>query len=93
MQPREKNKLSQYDSKTLGILLYDLGKKPPANAGDIRKVGSVPGSNRVPGVGNGNPFQDSCLESPMDRRPQWATRSSPWDHEESDATEVILHIN
>jgi len=33
-----------------------------ANAGDIRNVGSIPGSRRSPGGENGNPFQDSCLE-------------------------------
>ena len=38
-----------------------------------RDVGSVPGSGRSPGVGNGNPLQYSCLESPMDRGAWWAT--------------------
>ena len=41
---------------------------PPANAGDIRDVGSIPGLGRSPGVGNGNPLQYTCLENPMDRR-------------------------
>ena len=39
----------------------------PANAGDLRDVGSVPGSGRSPGVGNGNPLQNSCLGNSMDR--------------------------
>ena len=39
-------------------------KNPPANAGD---VGSIPGSGRSPGEGNGNPLQYSCLGNPMDR--------------------------
>ena len=39
----------------------------PANAGDARDMGSIPGSGRCPGVGNGNPLQYSCLENPMDR--------------------------
>ena len=42
-------------------------KNLPANAGDIRDAGSVPGSGRSPGGGHGNPFQSSCLENPMDR--------------------------
>ena len=42
-------------------------KNPPANAGDIRDVGSTPGSGRSPGGGHGNPLQCSCLENPMDR--------------------------
>ena len=43
------------------------GKEPLANAGDIRDVGSIPGSGRSPGEGHGNPLQYSCLENPMDR--------------------------
>ena len=39
-------------------------KNPPANAGDS---GSILGSGRSPGVGNGNPFQYSCLGNPMNR--------------------------
>ena len=42
-------------------------KNPSANAREIRDMGSVPGSGRSPGVGNGNPDQYSCLENPMDR--------------------------
>ena len=49
-----------------------LVKKPPANAGEARDKGSIPGSGRYPGGGHGNPFQDSCLGNPMDRRALWA---------------------
>ena len=42
-------------------------KNPSANAGDIRKVGSIPGSGRSPAAGHDNPLQYSCLENPMDR--------------------------
>ena len=42
-------------------------KNPPANAGDIKDVGSIPGSGRSPGGGYGNTLQYSCLENPMDR--------------------------
>ena len=42
-------------------------KNPSANAGDIREVGSIPGSGRSPGAGRDNPLQYSCLENPMDR--------------------------
>ena len=35
---------------------------PPANAGDTRDAGSIPGSGRSPGVGNGDLLQYSCLE-------------------------------
>ena len=39
----------------------------PANPGDTKDVGSIPGSRRSPGVGNGNPLLYSCLENSMDR--------------------------
>ena len=60
-------------------------KDPPANAGDTRDVGSIPELGRFPGVGNGNPFQYSCMENYMDRGAWWAT-----DHgvAESDLTEM-----
>ena len=48
-------------------------KKPPANAGDIRDVGLIPGSGRSPGEGNAKPLQYSCLENPMDRGARRAT--------------------
>ena len=41
-------------------------KNPPANAGDTRDTGLIPGSGRSPGEGNGAPLQYSCLENPMD---------------------------
>ena len=48
-------------------------KNLPANAGDVRDVGSIAGSERPPGGGNGNPLQRSCLENPKDRGTWWAT--------------------
>ena len=45
-------------------------KNLPANAGDM---GSIPESERSPGVGNGNSLQYSCLENQMDRGAWWAT--------------------
>ena len=48
-------------------------KNPPANIGGARNVGSIPVSGRSPGVGNGNPFQHSCLENAMDRGARQAT--------------------
>ena len=46
------------------------GKESACNAGDL---GSIPGSGRSPGEGNGYPLQYSCLENPMDRGPWQAT--------------------
>ena len=54
-------------------------ENPPANAGD---PGLIPGSERSPEEGNGNPLQYSCLENPMDR-----AGFSPWGRTESDMTE------
>jgi len=48
-------------------------KNPLANAGDVRDMGSIPGSERSPGGGHGNLLQYSCLENPMDRGPWRAT--------------------
>ena len=45
----------------------------PANAGDIRDVGSIPGWGGSPGGGHGNLLKYSCLENPMDRGAWWAT--------------------
>ena len=42
-------------------------KNMPANAGATRDMGSMPGSGRSPGEGNGTPLQYSCLGNPMDR--------------------------
>ena len=42
-------------------------KNPPANAGDVRDTGLIPGLGRSPGEGLGNLFQYSCLENPTDR--------------------------
>ena len=49
------------------------GKEPPANAGDIRDAGLIPGSGRSPGGGHGNTLQYSCLENPKDRGAWWVT--------------------
>ena len=53
----------------MGFLGGSVVKNLPANAGDI---GSVPGSGRSPGGGNGNPLQYSYLGNPMDRGTWWA---------------------
>ena len=48
-------------------------KNPPANAGDARDVGLIPGLGRSPGGGNGNSLQYSSLTNPMDRGAWWTT--------------------
>ena len=61
-------------------------KNLPANAGDTRDVGSIPGLGRPPGVGNGIPFQYSCLENSMERGARWAT-----DHGIAESQTHVLH--
>ena len=59
-------------------------KNPPGNAGD---AGSIPGSGRSPGEGNGNPLQYSCLENPEGQRS--LVGYSPWGHKELYTTERL----
>ena len=54
----------------MNFLHSSVSKESAHNAGDL---GSIPGLERVPGEGNGNPLQYSCLENPMDRGAWWAT--------------------
>ena len=62
------------------------GKESACNPGNL---GSIPGSGRSPGEGNGNPLQYSCLENPVDTG-AWASYS-PWGHKESDTTKLLTH--
>ena len=50
----------------ISLSLWDLPGK--------ESTWAIPGSERSPGEGNGNPLQDSCLENPMDRGAWWATQ-------------------
>ena len=52
------------------LFIQTSPKESAYNAGD---PGSIPGSGRSPGEGNGNPLLYSCLENPMDRGAWWAT--------------------
>ena len=49
------------------VARWFTGRNLFASEGDIGDVGSIPGSGRSPGEGNGNPLQYSCLENPTDR--------------------------
>ena len=66
-----RNWTSVYSFVTSQVTL--VVKNLPAYAGDVRDVGLIPGSGRSPGEGNGNPLQNSCLDTPMDRGAWWAT--------------------
>ena len=58
-------------------------KNLPASAGDIRDLGSIPGSGRSPGGGSGNPLQYSFLENPWTVEPDglWSTGSQRVRHD------------
>ena len=49
------------------------GSEVKASACNVGDLGSIPGSGRSPGEGNGNPLQYSCLENPIDGEAWWAT--------------------
>ena len=57
--------------KTASVVLVE--KNLPANSGDKRDLGTVPGSGKTPGGGHGNPLQYSCLENPMGKGAWQAT--------------------
>ena len=65
-------------------------KNLPANAGDIRDAGLIPGLGRSLGGGRGNPPQDSCLENPVDRG---AWRAEVHGFAESDMTEQLAMLS
>ena len=76
------------EKQSIGCIYGDMRasqKNPPANGGDLRDAGSIPGSGRSPGGGHGNHLQYSCLVNPTDRE---AWGYSLWGHKESDMTEV-----
>ena len=50
-------------------------KNPPANTGDAGDMSSIPGVERSPGGGHGNPLEYSCLENPIDKGVWWAGKS------------------
>ena len=56
----------------MGFLCGAVVENPPTKAGDPRDTGSVPGSGRYPGVGNGNPLMYSCLGNYIDSGAWWA---------------------
>ena len=61
-------------------------KNPPANAGDVRDVGSVSGLGRSPGGESGNPLQYTCLLNPVDRGAWQATVHSITESDTTEAT-------
>ena len=55
------------------VMGFPGGSEVKASASNAGDLGSIPGSGRSSGEGNGNPLQYSCLENPMDGGAWWAT--------------------
>ena len=66
-------------------------KNRPVNSGDTRSVSSVPGSERSPAEGNGNPLQYFCLGNPIDRG-SWQA-NSPWGRKRDGHNLVMEHTH
>ena len=62
-------------------------KNPPANAGEVKDVGSIPESGKSPGGGHGNPLQYSFLGNPHGQRS--LVGYIPWGHKELDMPEGL----
>ena len=68
-------------------------KNLPINAGDTGEAGWIPRSGRSPGVGNGNPLQDSCLGNPTDRGTYYPWGRKKWDRIERLNTHTHTHTH
>ena len=66
---------------TPGVLDFPGGSDGKASVYNVGDPGSIPGSGRPPGEGNGNPLQYSCLENSMNTGAWWATVQgfTEWD--------------
>ena len=72
-----------YDIMYMRNLGFPVIKNLPANAGDTRDAGLIPGLGRSPTVGNGSTLQYSCLEDSLESLMGYR----PWGHKDSDTTE------
>ena len=63
-------RICAFNARGVDLILVAQTVKSACNAGYL---GSIPGSGRSHGEGNGNPLQYSCLKNPMDRGAWWAT--------------------
>ena len=66
------------------IIWFSFGSDGKVSVYNVGDLGSIPGSGRIPGEGNCNPLQYSCLENPTDGG-AWC----PWGRKESDTTEQL----
>ena len=77
-----------YEASHMALVVKNL----PANAGDIRDPGSIPGLGKSPGGGHDNPLQHSCLENPMDRG-TWQAIVPRVTKSQTRLKQLSMHIN
>ena len=77
-----------YMERSRNKMVTRVLKNLPANAEDVRDVGSISGWGRSPGGRHGNPLQYSCLKNPTEE----PGGLQSWDHTELDRTEVTWHV-
>ena len=87
MQKDHPKGVLKFTTKSLGFLQSSVGKESACHAGD---PDSIPGLERSLGEGNGNPFQYSCLENPLDRGAWQATLHGVARVEHDLATKLLL---
>ena len=73
LQSMESPRVGQDWATSPSLSFLSSGSELKASACNAGDLGSIPGSGRSPGEGNGNPLQYSCLENPMDEGAWWAT--------------------
>ena len=85
MRPKHREYLGLPNLINGASQVVQVVKNVLANAGDARDMGSLPGSGRSPGVGNGNPLRSSCLGNSIDKRS--LVGYSPWGCKELATTQ------
>ena len=86
MEHLHKDRKHMLSTVVFAILGFPGGSEVKASAWNVGDLGLIPGSERSPGEGNGNPLQYSCLENCMERR---LVGYSSWGCKESDMTKQL----
>ena len=87
-----KNQVCSHYASRVGLPRWHSGKESACQCRRHRDMGSIPGSRRSPGIGDGNPLQYSCLENPLDRGTWQALGFSESDTTECLSMYACLHV-